>query len=87
MDFEKIKQIIGLMAATLTTTAFIPQVIQTWRNRSAKDISLGMFLLFCGGVFMWLIYGLLDNDLPVIVANFVTFILAFTILVFKFKYG
>ncbi len=87
MDFEQIKTVIGLIAGSLTTIAFLPQVIQTWRSRSAKDISLGMFLLFCSGVFMWLVYGFLVNDIPVIVANAFTFMLAFTILVFKFKYG
>src|SRR5688572_13677456 len=50
-------QILGLVAGALTTAAFLPQVIKTWKSRSAKDLSLGMFSLFCLGVAMWLVYG------------------------------
>jgi MtN3 and saliva related transmembrane protein len=64
----------------------LPQVIKIWRSKSAKDISLAMFSIFSIGVFLWLIYGLFIDSLPVIIANFVTLILASTILVFKFKY-
>ncbi|MEJ2004739.1 MAG: SemiSWEET transporter, partial [Cyclobacteriaceae bacterium] len=56
-----------------------------WKTRSAKDISLSMFLLFCTGVLLWLIYGILIEDLPVIVANILTLFLASTILYFKLK--
>lgn len=80
-------EILGLVAGSLTTIAFLPQVIQTWRSKSAKDISLGMFLTFCTGVFLWLLYGLLTQDTPIIVANALTFLLAATILGFKLKYG
>lgn len=79
--------LIGLAAGSLTTIAFLPQVIKTWQSKSAQDISLGMFSIFCTGVFLWIIYGFTVGDLPVLLANIVTFILAFTILVFKFKYG
>ncbi|MBL1211339.1 SemiSWEET transporter, partial [Geminocystis sp. GBBB08] len=51
--------IIGLIAGFLTTISFLPQVIKTWRSKSAQDISLGMFLSFCLGVLFWLIYGIL----------------------------
>ncbi|AFZ42604.1 hypothetical protein PCC7418_0370 [Halothece sp. PCC 7418] len=78
---------IGLAAGTLTTIAFLPQVIKTWQSKSAKDISLGMFSTFCTGVFLWIVYGFSVGDLPVLLANIVTFVLAFTILVFKFRYG
>lgn len=80
-------EILGLAAGSLTTISFLPQVIQTWRSRSAKDISLSMFLTFCTGVFLWLLYGLLTQDTPIIVANALTFLLASTILSFKLKYG
>lgn len=76
-------QILGLLAGSCTTVAFLPQVIKTWRSRSAKDLSLGMFTLFCTGVLLWLIYGIQMNDVPVISANLVTLILASTLLVFK----
>lgn len=78
---------IGLLAGALTTIAFIPQLTKTWRSRSAKDISLGMFLIFCTGVLLWLIYGILMGALPIILANTVTLILSTAILVLKLKYG
>lgn len=78
---------LGLIAATLTTAAFVPQVVKSWQTKSAKDLSLGMFAIFCTGVFLWLIYGILSQDLPIILSNAVTFILALTILVLKIKHG
>ena len=79
-------QILGLMAGCLTTAAFLPQVVKTWKSRSAKDLSLGMFSLFCLGVAMWLAYGLAVNDFPVIAANLVTLLLASTLLFFKLRF-
>jgi MtN3 and saliva related transmembrane protein len=79
-------QILGLVAGSLTTAAFLPQVIKTWKSRSAKDLSLGMFSLFCLGVALWLIYGIIVRDIPVIAANLVTLMLAATLLVFKLRF-
>lgn len=79
-------QLLGLVAGSLTTAAFLPQVIKTWKSRSAKDLSLGMFSLFCLGVAMWLVYGLVVRDIPVIAANLLTLLLASTLLFFKLKY-
>jgi MtN3 and saliva related transmembrane protein len=79
--------ILGLLAGTFTTISFLPQVIKIWRTKSVKDISLAMFSIFSIGVFLWLIYGLFIDSLPVILANSVTLVLASTILVFKFKYS
>jgi len=79
--------IMGLLAGTMTTIAFLPQLIQTWKTRSAKDVSLGMFLIFTTGVLLWVIYGLMIQSLPIIAANTVTLILAGTILVLKLRYG
>lgn len=78
--------IIGLLAGTLTTIAFLPQVIKTWKTKSTKDISLGMFITFCTGVLLWIIYGILVKDIPVVIANIATLSLASTILWFKLKY-
>ncbi len=78
--------VIGLLAGTFTTISFLPQVIKTWKTRSTRDVSLGMFSLFCIGVFLWLVYGILVGDLPIIITNIVTFLLAATILWFKLKY-
>jgi MtN3 and saliva related transmembrane protein len=79
-------QLIGLAAGSFTTIAFLPQVIKTWRSRSAKDLSLGMFSIFCLGVALWLIYGLLVQDVPVIAANILTLMLASTLLFFKLRF-
>jgi MtN3 and saliva related transmembrane protein len=78
--------LIGLTAGSLTTIAFLPQALKTWKTRSTRDISLGMFLTFCTGVTLWIIYGLLVRDLPVILTNVATLILATTILWFKLVY-
>ncbi|ACB52048.1 conserved hypothetical protein [Crocosphaera subtropica ATCC 51142] len=77
---------IGLLAGTLTTISFFPQMLKTWKTRSTKDISLEMFLLFCSGLLLWIIYGLFMRDIPVIMTNVATFILAFPILILKLKY-
>jgi len=77
---------LGLLAGTLTTIAFVPQLLKTWKSRSAEDVSLGMLITFCTGVFLWLLYGFFIRSLPVILANAVTLLLAGTILVLKIKY-
>ena len=63
---------IGLIAAVCTTVSFVPQLIRVWRLRSAREISLTMFLVFSLGTFLWLLYGILIRSLPVILANAVT---------------
>ncbi|WP_447970439.1 SemiSWEET transporter [Nitrospira sp. M1] len=78
--------VIGLLAGVLTTTAFLPQLIQTWKTRSADDVSLGMLLTLCTGILLWIVYGVSLRDLPLIVANGVTFVFAFTILCLKIHY-
>ncbi len=79
--------ILGLVAATFTTLAYLPQAIKAWRTRSTKDLSFGMFLMFAIGVSLWLIYGILIKDIPLIAANAVTSVLAFSILIMKIRYG
>ena len=79
--------LIGLAAAFCTTIAFLPQVLKTWRTRSTGDISLAMFLVFTSGIFLWLVYGLIIGDLPLILANGITFVLSGTILYFKLRHG
>ena len=84
LDF--IIQYIGFFAAFCTTVSFLPQAIKVYKSKSTKDISLSMFLIFTIGVLSWLIYGLIINDLPVILANAVTLILSLFILIYKIKY-
>jgi len=79
-------QLLGLLAGSCTTAAFIPQVVKTWKSRSAKDLSLGMFSIFCTGVLLWLAYGLLIMDIPVIIANMVTLVLASFLLALKLRW-
>lgn len=77
---------IGFIAAALTTTAFVPQVIKAWRTRSTQSISLRMYLMLCTGVLLWLVYGIEINSLPIILANGVTLILTLSILALKIQY-
>ena len=77
--------LIGGVAAVLTTIAFLPQVIKSWRSRSTRDVSLGMFLILNTGIVLWLIYGLILESRPLIYANTVTLILTGTILMLKLR--
>ena len=78
---------LGLAAAYCTTIAFVPQLVKTWKTRSTADISLRMFLVLVIGIILWLAYGMLLGDVPLIVANGITLVLAGIILVFKLRYG
>jgi len=78
---------LGLVAGLLTTVAFLPQVWKVWKSRSARDISLPMYLIFTLGVALWLVYGLMTAALPIIVANAVTLLFAGAVLVMKLRFG
>ena len=78
---------IGFVAAFCTTVAFIPQLARVLKLRSAREISLGTFLLFSGGVFLWLIYGIYSGSRPVIASNAATLGLSLSILYLKVRYG
>ena len=77
---------IGSVAAFCTTFSFLPQLIRVWQRKSARDVSLSMFLLFSIGVACWLLYGLGIGSAPVIAANAVTLALALAILILKVRY-
>ena len=79
--------LIGSLAAFLTTTAFIPQVWQIWRTRHTKGLSLGMYIAFTCGVALWLLYGILLGSWPIIIANSITVCLAGAVLVMKIRFG
>jgi MtN3 and saliva related transmembrane protein len=79
--------LIGSLASTLTTIAFVPQVWRVWKTRSARDLSLPMYLIFTSGVVLWLIYGLLIGAMPIIAGNVVTLLLAGTVVAMKLKFG
>jgi MtN3 and saliva related transmembrane protein len=78
---------IGTAAAVCTTAAFIPQVLQIWRTRSARDVSLPMYLIFTTGLVCWLWYGWLLSAWPIIIANIVTLALALAVIGMKLKFG
>ena len=86
MGNEVFINLIGTVAAILTTSAFLPQAVKTIKHKSTKDISLIMYVVLVAGIIFWIIYGFLLNAMPIILANSITFILAFTVLVLKIKY-
>ena len=77
----------GFLAALLTTIAFLPQLYKTWQSKTANDISLFMLILFITGLICWIIYGLKINSIPILVANIITFIFNFSILILKISYS
>ena len=82
-----IVEIIGSVGATCTTLAFVPQVLQIWKTRSAKDVSLPMYITFMVGVICWFTYGLMLSAWPIIVANIVTFALTLAVIWMKLRWG
>lgn len=78
---------IGFVAAALTTAAFVPQAVRAWRTRQTRDLSLPTFGILSAGVALWLVYGLLIGDAPLIVSNTVTLCVAATLLVLKLRHG
>lgn len=78
--------IVGTIAAILTTASFLPQVIYTFRRKDASGISLGMYSVFVAGVSCWLIYGLMLDAWPIVIANAITLSLALAILIMKLRY-
>ncbi len=79
-------QVLGLTAGTITSFTFIPQVIQIWKTKSAKDISIVMLLLLIVGVSMWLSYGILVKDAAIIYTNSMVLAMSLIMLFFKFKF-
>lgn len=78
-------EIIGLTAAAMGGISLFPQVLKVLKTKSTKDISREMFLLLAGSIFLWLVYGILLENLPIIIANFFGFIQALVILFFKIE--
>ena len=78
-------ELIGLLAAILTTIAFIPQVYKVIKTKSVVGLSLITYLIFAIGVFLWLIYGFLKSSISMIIGNGITFFLAFSVLYYILK--
>jgi len=80
-------EMIGLAAGFLTTVAFVPQVTKVWKDRSAKELSLKTFVAFSSGVILWLVYGVMLGEFPMILWNAVTLALVSAIVAMKLKFG
>ena len=78
--------IVGYLAAFLTTLAFVPQAHHSWKTRDLSGISLPMYSLFSLGVLAWLIYGVMIASWPIIVANSFTLVLACAVICLKLKH-
>lgn len=87
MDTSQLIDVLGFVAAALTTLSFVPQALRTVQTRDTKAISFLMYLLFTMGISTWLIYGILLVNWPIIAANSVTLLLALIILTMKIKHG
>lgn len=77
---------VGLAAGCLTTVAFLPQVVKTWKTRETRDLSLGTFVFQGMSVTLWLVYGTIIRELPLIVWNAITAVLVSIIVIFKLRY-
>jgi MtN3 and saliva related transmembrane protein len=82
-----VPEFVGYCAAILTTVSFVPQVWHTFRSRDVNGISLGMYVAFAIGVFLWLVYGTMLGAWPIVIANAVTLALALAILAMKLRWG
>ncbi|MBF0293214.1 MAG: SemiSWEET transporter [Nitrospinae bacterium] len=83
MDFA---EVIGYAAATVSTFVFVPQVIRTWKLKSARDISMATLVMMCTGLALWVIYGAMTGQPPIIAANAIVLALASAILAMKIKF-
>lgn len=80
-------QILGMTAGSISAITFLPQVIKTWKSKSAGDISLLTFTFATTSVVMWLIYGIILGDVPIIYTNSLVLICSVIMLYFKFRFG
>lgn len=79
-------QLLGYAAGILTTLAVLPQIIKSWKTREIKDVSPFMFSLLIFGVGLWTVYGILKNDIPIIIFNGISFLLNSSMLVLLILY-
>lgn len=79
-------EMIGLVAGVLSTGSFVPQVVKTLKTKDVSGISLFMYIAFCSGVFLWLVYGIINQQISIIAANGITLILSLMVLYLKIRY-
>ena len=80
-------ELFGYSAAILTTLAFLPQLIKTFKTKKAEDVSLITLIMFLTGLSSWIVYGYKISSIPILIANIITFILNLLILIFKVYYS
>ncbi len=85
MSNDILVEVVGLVGATFTTLAFVPQVVKIWKNRSSNGVSLSMYVCMLVGIIIWLAYGILINSIAVIVANILSGILQVVIIFLTLK--
>jgi MtN3 and saliva related transmembrane protein len=79
--------LLGLVAAAMTTAANVPQVWKAWRTKQTDDLSLAMTLILSTGLGLWVIYGIMQSDLVIVLANAVAMVLSTTLAVMKMRFG
>lgn len=78
---------IGYLAGILTTLAYLPQLTKVWTTKSTEDISLRMMLVLSAGLSLWIAFGILRGEIPIVIANSVSLMLALAIVLLKLRYG
>jgi MtN3 and saliva related transmembrane protein len=79
-------EFIGFLAGFCSSVSFVPQVYKTWKTKSAKDVSIQMFLVYTLAVTLWIIYGIANKNLPILITNAVVFVLSSAQIILKIKY-
>ena len=83
----KVTTVVGIVAGICTTGSILPQVFKAFKSRHTKDISLMMYIFLTLGILLWLIYGIMINEMPIILANGTSLVFTATVLVMKLRYG
>jgi MtN3 and saliva related transmembrane protein len=83
----KIEFFIGFLAGILCTVSFLPQVIRAFKTKQTKDLSFATFSIFSLGVALWIVYGILTKQTPIVLTNVTILVLALLLLIMKAKYG
>lgn len=79
--------VMGYVAGACTTSSFLPQAMQIVKTKHTKDLSLSMYSILTSGLMLWSVYGLINHDWPLVIANMVTLVLAGWIFILKLRYG
>ena len=82
----ELKQWVGIIAGILTATSMLPQVIKVFKEKKAEDISLLMLIVLLSGIALWIVYGIMRNDLPIIATNAFSLLVNLVLMVLRIKY-